>query len=158
MATFAPARPAFSPAPPQTLEDLGISQALVLDLIVTDRLLDQLGPALISQKSIFVYGPTGNGKTSLAERMLRVYHDAVLIPYGVEVDGQVISLYDPVVHHKLDYEDHSIDQRWILCRSPCIVVGGELMPSLVELRLDDSSGIYAAPVPMKANNGIVIIH
>ena len=69
------------------------------DLIVTDRLLDQLGPALISQKSVFVYGPTGNGKTSLAERMLRVYHDAVLIPYAVEVDGQIISLYDPVVHH-----------------------------------------------------------
>jgi hypothetical protein len=264
MATFAPARPAFAPAPPQNIEDLGISQALVLDLmlrrlllegysslatlseklklsipvidtvfrhmrqqqlveikgmigndysfslsgagkqlaserfsitqysgacpvslkdyhaatsmqaaqvnisrkvlrdafsdlIITDRLLDQLGPALISQKSIFVYGPTGNGKTSLAERMLRVYHDAVLIPYGVEVDGQVISLYDPVVHHKLDYEDHSIDQRWILCRRPCIVVGGELIPSMVELRLDDSSGIYAAPLQMKANNGIFII-
>ena len=71
------------------------------DLIITDRLLDSLGPALISQKSIFIYGPTGNGKTSLAERMLRVYHDAVLIPYAVEVDGQVIGLYDPVVHHKL---------------------------------------------------------
>src|SRR6476661_1519796 len=157
MATFAPARPAFSPAPPQTLEDLGISQALVLDLIVTDRLLDQLGPALISQKSIFIYGPTGNGKTSLAERMLRVYHDAVLIPYAVEVDGQVIGLYDPVVHHKLEHDDPTIDQRWMLCRRPCIVVGGELIPSMVELRLDESSGIYAAPLQMKANNGIFII-
>ncbi len=74
------------------------------DLIVTDRLLDQLGPALISQNSIFIYGPTGNGKTSLAERMLRVYQDAVLIPYAVEVDGQIISLYDPVVHHRIDHE------------------------------------------------------
>jgi type IV secretory pathway ATPase VirB11/archaellum biosynthesis ATPase len=69
------------------------------DLIVTDRMLDQLGPAIISQNSIFVYGPTGNGKTSLAERMLRVYQDAVLIPYAVEVDNQVISMYDPVVHN-----------------------------------------------------------
>ncbi|MSV34437.1 MAG: hypothetical protein EXQ47_02400 [Bryobacterales bacterium] len=65
------------------------------DLIVPDRMLDQLGPAIISQNSIFIYGPTGNGKTSLAERMLRVYKDSILIPYAVEVDNQIISLYDP---------------------------------------------------------------
>ena len=58
------------------------------DLIVSDAMLDQLGPALISQNSIFLYGPTGNGKTSLAERMLRVYQDSILLPYAVEVDGQ----------------------------------------------------------------------
>ncbi|MBI4875940.1 MAG: AAA family ATPase [Acidobacteria bacterium] len=127
------------------------------DLVVTDRLLDQLGPALISQSSIFVYGPTGNGKTSLAERMLRVYQDAVLIPYAVEVDNQIISNYDPVVHHKLEFEDPDIDPRWVLCKRPCIVVGGELIPSMLELRLDDVSGIYAAPLQMKANNGIFII-
>jgi len=127
------------------------------DLVVTDQLLDQLGPALISQNSIFIYGPTGNGKTSLAERMLRVYQDAILLPYSVEVDGQIISLYDPVVHQTLDVEDHDIDPRWVLCRRPCIVVGGELIPSMLELRLDESSGIYAAPLQMKANNGILII-
>jgi len=127
------------------------------DLVVTDTLLDQLGPALISQSSVFIYGPTGNGKTSLAERMLRVYQDAVLLPYAVEVDGQIISLYDPVVHQKLEVEDPEIDPRWILCRRPCIVVGGELIPSMLELRLDEASGIYAAPLQMKANNGIFII-
>src|SRR4051812_16042112 len=127
------------------------------DLIVTDRLLDQLGPALISQNSIFLYGPTGNGKTSIAERMLRVYQDAILIPYAVEVDGQIISLYDPVVHQRLDLDDYDIDPRWLLCRRPCIVVGGELIPSMVELRLDEASGIYAAPLQMKANNGLFII-
>ncbi len=127
------------------------------DLVVTDHLLDQLGPALISQSSIFIYGPSGNGKTSLAERMLRIYQDAVLIPYAVEVDNQIISLYDPVVHHKLELDDPDIDPRWVLCRRPCIVVGGELVPSMVELRLDDTSGIYAAPLQMKANNGIFII-
>src|SRR6202158_4502707 len=127
------------------------------DLVVTDQLLDQLGPALISQNSIFIYGPTGNGKTSLAERMLRVYTDAILLPHAVEVDGQVISLYDPVVHQTMDVEDHDIDPRWVLCRRPCIVVGGELIPSMLELRLDESSGIYAAPLQMKANNGIFII-
>ncbi len=127
------------------------------DLVVTDHLLDQMGPALISQNSIFVYGPTGNGKTSLAERMLRVYQDAILIPYAVEVDNQVVSLYDPVVHHKLELDDPDIDARWVLCRRPCIVVGGELVPSMLELRLDEVSGIYAAPLQMKANNGIFII-
>src|ERR1700685_105858 len=127
------------------------------DLIVSDRMLDQLGPAIISQNSIFVYGPTGNGKTSLAERMLRVYQDAVLIPYAVEVDNQVISLYDPVVHQTIENDEPDLDQRWITCKRPCIVVGGELIPSMLELRLDEASGIYAAPLQMKANNGILII-
>ncbi len=132
-------------------------RAAFSDLVVPDRLLDQIGPALISQNSIFLYGPSGNGKTSIAERMLRVYQDAVFIPYAVEVDNQIISLYDPVVHHKVELEDPDIDPRWVLCRRPCIVVGGELIPSMLELRLDESSGIYAAPLQMKANNGIFII-
>jgi hypothetical protein len=127
------------------------------DLVVSDRMLDQLGPAIISQNSIFVYGPTGNGKTSLAERMLRVYRDSVLIPHAVEVDNQIISLYDPVVHTPLEHDDEDLDPRWILCKRPCLIVGGELIPSMLELRLDESSGIYAAPLQMKANNGILII-
>jgi len=127
------------------------------DLVVPDRLLDQLGPALIAQSSIFIYGPSGNGKTSLAERMLRVYQDAVMIPYAVEVDNQIISIYDPVVHHALPMENHDMDPRWVLCRRPCIVVGGELIPSMLELRLDESSGIYSAPLQMKANNGLFIV-
>jgi hypothetical protein len=79
------------------------------------------------------------------------------MPYAVEVDNQVISLYDPVVHQKLGMDDPDVDPRWALCRRPCIVVGGELIPSMLELRLDEASGIYAAPLQMKANNGIFII-
>ncbi|MBK9166408.1 MAG: AAA family ATPase [Bryobacterales bacterium] len=127
------------------------------DLVVTDELLDQLGPAVISQTSIFLYGPTGNGKTSLAERLLRLYHDAILMPWSVEVDSQIIALYDPVVHHRIDIDESEIDPRWVLCRRPCILVGGELVPGMVELRLDEASGIYSAPLQMKANNGIFII-
>jgi hypothetical protein len=127
------------------------------DLVVPDRLLDQLGPALISQNSIFLYGPSGNGKTSIAERMLRVYQDGILMPYAVEVDNQVVQLYDPVVHQRIEMDDPEIDPRWVLCKRPCIVVGGELVPNMLELRLDDASGIYAAPLQMKANNGIFII-
>jgi len=127
------------------------------DLVVSDHMLDQMGPAIISQSSIFIYGPTGNGKTSLAERMLRVYKDAILIPYAVEVDNQIISLYDPVVHQPLDNDETDLDPRWVVCKRPCILVGGELVPSMLELRLDDSSSIYAAPLQMKANNGILLI-
>jgi hypothetical protein len=127
------------------------------DLVVTDQILDKLGPAVISQTSIFLYGPTGNGKTSLAERLLRVYQDAILLPHAVEVDGQIITLFDPVVHQKIEEADADIDPRWILCRRPYIMVGGELVPAMLELRLDEASGIYAAPLQMKANNGIFLI-
>lgn len=141
----------------QVKVDRKLLKSAFSDLVIPDRLLDQLGPALISQNSIFIYGPTGNGKTSLAERMLRVYQDAILLPYAVEVDSQIISLYDPVVHQKLEMDDPDLDPRWLLCKRPCIVVGGELIPSMLELRLDEASGIYAAPLQMKANNGIFII-
>ena len=129
------------------------------DLVLTDDFLDQLGPALVSQTSIFLYGPTGNGKTSLAERMLRVYQDAVLIPYAVEVDGQIIQLFDPVVHDQIEVsaDELEFDPRWVLCRRPCIIAGGELTAGMLELRLDEATGIYAAPVQMKANNGIFVI-
>jgi predicted ATPase with chaperone activity len=127
------------------------------DLVVTEALLDQLGPALVSQKSLFLYGPTGNGKTSVAERLRRVYQDAVLVPYAVEVDGQIIAVYDPVVHEKIGDTDSRIDPRWVGCRRPLILVGGELTPQMLELRLDAASQIYAAPLQMKANNGILVI-
>jgi hypothetical protein len=127
------------------------------DLVVTDQILDKLGPAVISQTSIFLYGPTGNGKTSLAERLLRVYQDSILMPYAVEVDAQIITLYDPVVHKRIETEESEIDPRWILCKRPYIMVGGELVPAMLELRLDEPSGIYAAPLQMKANNGIFLI-
>ena len=137
--------------------DRAVLRSAFSDLVVSDRMLDQLGPALISQNSILLYGPTGNGKTSLAERMLRVYDDTILLPYAVEVDGQIISLYDPVVHHALGEDDPDVDPRWVRCRRPCIVVGGELVPTMLDLHLDETSGIYAAPMQMKANNGIFII-
>jgi hypothetical protein len=129
------------------------------DLVLTDALLDQLGPAIISQAALFLYGSTGNGKTSLAERLIRLYEDSVLIPYAVEVDGQIILHYDPVVHQRLDSDDDepSHDPRWVRCRRPCIVAGGELVPSMLDLRMDEASGTYAAPLQMKANNGILVI-
>jgi hypothetical protein len=127
------------------------------DLVVADSLLDQLGPALVSQQSLFLYGPTGNGKTSYSERILRVYEDSVVVPYAVEVDGQIIAVYDPVVHRKLPSENRGLDPRWVVCRRPFITAGGELVASLLDLQFDNTSGTYLAPLQMKANNGILII-
>jgi hypothetical protein len=127
------------------------------DLVLTDKLVDQLGPALISQNSIFVYGPTGNGKTSIVRRLFRVYQDTVLIPFAVEFDGQIIVLYDPAVHERVETNVTAIDPRWVLCRRPCILVGGELAPEMLELQLEESTKVYAAPLQMRANNGILII-
>jgi hypothetical protein len=127
------------------------------DLVLTQSLLDQLGPALISQKALFLYGPTGNGKTSLAERLLRVYEDAVLIPYALELSGYVITLFDPVLHRPLAEQPDDLDARWVLCHRPSVTVGGELVSEMLELQSDASSGVYAAPLQMKANNGILVI-
>jgi len=114
-----------------------------------------MGPALIAQRSLFLYGPAGNGKSSLAERLPRVYEDAVLIPYAVEVDGRVIVLFDPAVHERIvSFDDARLDPRWVACRRPCITVGGELVSSMLELRSDHATGTHAAPLQMKANNGV----
>ncbi len=129
------------------------------DLVVTDELVDQLGPAVLSHSSLFLYGPTGNGKTSIAVRLQKIYDDQVYIPYAVEFDGQIIALYDPAVHRRIDADERNGngDSRWIACERPCIVAGGELDISMLELQLDPNSGVYAAPVQMKANNGILVL-
>jgi energy-coupling factor transporter ATP-binding protein EcfA2 len=127
------------------------------DLVLTDRFLDELGPALISQKSIFLYGPTGNGKTSVVSRLSRIHQDTIVIPYAVEVDGQVVVLYDPAVHEKAEDQVSGLDPRWVICRRPCIIVGGELDPKMLELQLEESTKVYSAPVQMRANNGMLVI-
>jgi predicted ATPase with chaperone activity len=127
------------------------------DLVLPDGLLDQLGPSLIGHQSLFLYGATGNGKTSIAERILRIYHDAIVVPYAVEVDGHIISLFDPVVHKQVPFHDDLLDPRWAVCERPCITVGGELSAAMLELRLDETTHVFISPCQMKANNGILII-
>jgi hypothetical protein len=132
-------------------------QDLFSDLVLTERLLDQLGPALISQNSIFLYGPTGNGKTSIASRLSRIYNDVVAVPYAVEFDRQIIVAYDPVFHDRVNMDADGLDARWVLCRRPCVMVGGELTEAMLELKMDAATGVYAAPLQMKANNGMLVI-
>ena len=127
------------------------------DLVLPDSLLDQLGPSLIGHQSLFLYGGTGNGKTSIAERILRIYRDTILVPYAVEVDGHIIALYDQVVHRQAPNNDERLDPRWVVCERPCITVGGELSAAMLELRLDESTHVFISPCQMKANNGILVI-
>ncbi len=132
------------------------------DIVVSDVMLDAIGPALISQRSIFLYGPSGTGKTTIAERLTRVYDDGILVPYAVEVDGQIVTLADAAVHNQLplngmDDAGREIDLRWMYCRRPYLSVGGELVTSMLDLQRDDGTGTYMAPLQMKANNGILLI-
>lgn len=127
------------------------------DLVVSDQLLDQLGPAFLSDGAIFLYGPPGTGKTSLAERMIRMHNDWVLVPRAVEVESQIISLYDPAIHVAAPEQPAGMDPRWVLCSRPIVIAGGELTMNMLDLEVDPSSGVYQAPLQMLANNGILVI-
>jgi predicted ATPase with chaperone activity len=128
------------------------------DLVLSDSLLDQLGAALVSGQSVILYGPTGTGKTLIAETLPRIYTDSVWIPYAVEVQGQIITVFDPLTHRsREEIMPPDCDSRWVLCRRPRVMVGGDLTMELLDLQFNPSLGFYAAPLQMKANNGILII-
>ena len=127
------------------------------DLVLPDAMLDQIGPAFAGQRSIFLYGPTGTGKTSIAERLIRMYTDAVVIPFAIELDNQIITVFDPTIHEPLPTQPPHLDPRWVACKRPLVVTGGELEASMLQLRRDPQSGVYSAPLQMRANNGILMI-
>ncbi len=132
-------------------------RAAFSDLVVADELLDQLGPAFLSNGAIFLYGPPGTGKTSLAERMIKLYPDHVLVPRAVEVDGSIIVVFDPSTHKPVEPQPETLDPRWVLCERPIVIVGGELGPRMLDLEYDAISGTYNAPIQMQANNGILVV-
>jgi hypothetical protein len=132
-------------------------RAAFADLVISDRLLDELGPAILAKGAIFLYGHPGTGKSSIAERLIRVHDDQVVIPRAVEVDGQIMTVFDPVLHRPVDPQPKGLDPRWVLCRRPSVIVGGELQASQLDLSYDASTGIYAAPLQIQANNGILVI-
>jgi len=128
-------------------------------LVLDAKMLRKLGTALNSGNSIFLYGPTGGGKTTIATTLSRVLAlDRVWIPFAVEVDGQIISVHDPHVHTSThDAASPSSDARWVLCHRPTVLVGGELTIEMLELQSNPITKFYTAPVQMKANNGVLII-
>ena len=128
------------------------------NLVISDTMLDQLGAALVSGQSIILYGPTGTGKTALAETLPRIYKDSVWIPHAVEVQGQIITVYDKLLHtSRGERMPPDCDWRWELCRRPRVMVGGELTMELLDLQFNPALGFYSAPLQMKANNGVLII-
>jgi predicted ATPase with chaperone activity len=130
----------------------------LMHLVLTEETLTQLGTAVTSGMTLFIYGPTGTGKSSIAEALPRIYQDFVWVPYAVEVDAQVITVYDARVHEGTgEPVPSNSDARWILCRRPRVVVAGELTSAMLDLQFDATTKFYNAPVQMKANNGVLII-
>ena len=129
------------------------------DLVIDDETLRKFGTALNSGSSVFLWGPAGTGKTTIAETLARVLaEDEIWIPYAVEVDGQIITVYDPSVHRRVERsEPEERDARWVLCRRPSVLVGGELTAEMLDLQFNPISKFYVAPAQMKANNGVLII-
>lgn len=128
-------------------------------LVVDIETLRQFGTALNSGSSLFLHGPPGVGKTSMAEALTHVLsEDAVWMPYAVEADGQVITIYDPAIHKRIpELEPENRDKRWVLCHRPAVLSGGELTLEMLDLQYNPVTKYYAAPAQMKANNGVLII-
>jgi len=135
-------------------------------IVVSPAVLDKFGAAMNSGRAIFIHGPAGSGKTFLAECLAGLLKGDIWVPYAILVDGEVVQVYDPAVHHEatsevaqaslLDKRD-APDPRWVRCRRPAVLTGGELTLDMLELQFDPGTRYYQAPPHLKANNGIFII-
>ena len=135
-------------------------------MVMSARTLSQIGPAVNSGKSLLMYGQPGNGKTYLAEALIKLESSPVFIPHAIEFNGSIIQLFDPLSHKPIQGESDSealfslqrpYDSRWIRCQRPFIVTGGELTLDMLELGYNSVTKIYDAPCHLKANNGIYLI-
>jgi predicted ATPase with chaperone activity len=151
----------------QSLNDFTVHQRTMRQglahLVLNERTFSQVGPAVNSGKSIFLYGPPGNGKTAIGESIGRmVLAENIYVPHAVEIDGQVIKVYDSVNHQRVgestgQLRNRNIDPRWVSIRRPVIVVGGELTLETLDLVWDETNKYYEAPFQMKANGGLFLI-
>ncbi len=136
-------------------------------LVVDKAIVDKLGPAVNSSRSLFLYGPPGNGKTSLAEAISAMLGGEAFIPHCLEVDGQIIKVFDALNHSALSLDmgrgsdgkrrSFEMDNRWQLCRRPAVIVGGELTLETLDLVYSDTARFYEAPFQVKANGGMLLI-
>ncbi|MGC1359610.1 MAG: hypothetical protein WA419_15860 [Silvibacterium sp.] len=141
----------------------------ISDLTFEDSIIEQSGPALNSGRAILLYGPPGNGKTSVALRFASVFDDVIYVPYAIIVEGQIIRVFDPSIHNQLDStipkDENSLsftrreeyDARWVPCSRPFVVTGGELTLEMLDLRFNATSHFYEAPLHVKALGGCFII-
>ncbi len=138
---------------------------ILTDLVLPEEFDRQIGPAINNGQSLFLYGPPGNGKTTIAQLIgvLIAGTHPIHIPFAITTGGQIIQVYDPLVHHKVDINPEDTgpatqyDQRWGIFRPPVVIAGGELDMGSLDLRLDPVSKFYEAPLQIKANGGMLLI-
>jgi predicted ATPase with chaperone activity len=139
-----------------TPRDLEVAFA---DIMINRRTLNSVGPAINSGRGMFLFGEAGNGKTSIAERIVRSFKGHIFVPYAVEVDGQIIRVFDNHNHISVAASAYpkDYDHRWVRIHRPCVVVGGELTSDMLELQYDYGTRLYEAPLQLKANCGLLLI-
>lgn len=135
------------------------------DFVIDDAIFDQIGPAINAGKAVFVHGAPGNGKTILGHGLGRALGGEMYVPYAISVDGQIITIFDPITHESLEIDGEatsvvtaaSRDRRWVRIRRPVVVVGGELTIDMLDLTFNATSKFYDAPVQLKANGGVFLV-
>jgi predicted ATPase with chaperone activity len=142
-----------------TIDEQALREAFA-HLVLSSSLIQQVGPAVNSGRSLFLYGDAGNGKTSIAEAVARLFSETIFMPHAVIVDGQIIKVFD-IIHHKevpLPASENALaDQRWVHTRRPIVMTGGELNMDSLDLIYNPISKYYEAPLQMKANGGLFFI-
>ena len=145
----------------QSLGDIQVSmdqlRAALGALVLPERTLRQLGPAINSGRSIFLFGPPGTGKSTIAKTLASILKGSIVLPYAILVDDQIVRVYDPARHKPLVALDARFDRRWVPIRRPFVEVGGELTLEDLDLVFDPTSSVHQAPVQMKANGGVLLI-
>lgn len=142
--------------------------ACLSHLVLPEPLLNALGPAVNSGKSVFIFGNPGNGKTAIAEAIGNMMPGEIFIPYAVNVDGHLIKVFDSLHHRAVPGTENGkelpgmkpgerYDRRWVLVHRPMIAVGGELMLENLDLVFDQTMRFYEAPYQMKANGGVLLV-
>jgi predicted ATPase with chaperone activity len=138
-------------------------------LVVPEHYLRKLLPAVNAGRSVLMFGPPGNGKTTLATRIASMFKDVVYIPYAVEIAGQIIKIFDPTLHKPVSSEAavpaisgiglkrEEFDRRWVACSRPVALAGGELTMEMLDLQYSSETGFYDAPLHVKAFNGMFLI-
>jgi MoxR-like ATPase len=134
-------------------------------LVITDSLFDQLGPAVNAGKAVFLYGPPGNGKTVIGEGLGRALGGYMYVPYAIDVEGQIVTVFDPICHEP--YEEEGLtskliaeaprDRRWVRIRRPIVIVGGELTMAMLDLTFNPIAKYHEAPLQLKANGGVLLV-
>ena len=154
----------------QSVRNLQISRQQLTDamghLVLPDSLLDHLGPAVSAGRSILMYGPPGNGKSSISNGIRDALGDKVYVPRAIEYAGQVITVYDPIVHSAAEEEVQDptslrrvtrYDMRYVCCERPTVITGGELSLDMLDLVYNPTARTYQAPLQLKSTGGIFIV-